>query len=210
MLTFKPRGWRGKDAFEISGYVADAAGTVSYEIAGRWNSQLIMRPVGTGSGTLNPDETVRGPSSPSPTPEFILLWRNSEKPLAPFNLTPFAISLNNLPEDTLRPYLPPTDCRLRPDQRAFEVGRYEHANALKIRQEEHQRAIRKAREEGRRPPHRPRWFSAETDGDTGERVWSPLRTGEDLSYWVERERAYKQGGADAWTDVDRIFIDDEE
>lgn len=210
VLTFKPRGWRGKDAFEISGYVADAAGTVAYEIAGRWNSQLIMRPVGTGSGTLNPDETVRGPNSPSPTPEFILLWRNSEKPPAPFSLTPFAISLNNLPEDSLRPYLPPTDCRLRPDQRAFELGRYEHANTLKTRQEEYQRAIRKAREEGRQPPHRPRWFSAETDGDTGERVWSPLRIGEDVAYWVEREKAYKTNGKNVWPDVGRIFINDEE
>ncbi|KAI0307052.1 Oxysterol-binding protein-domain-containing protein [Multifurca ochricompacta] len=210
LLTFKPRGWRGKDAFEISGYVADAAGNVAYEIAGRWNSQLIMRPVGTGSGLLNPDQTVRGPNSPSPTPEFILLWRNSEKPLAPFNLTPFAISLNNLPEDTLRPYLPLTDCRLRPDQRAFELGRYEHANTLKTRQEEYQRAIRKAREEGRLPPHRPRWFSAETDGDTGERVWAPVRIGEEVAYWVERERAYEGGGKDAWTDVDRIFIDDDD
>ncbi|KAH9002232.1 Oxysterol-binding protein-domain-containing protein [Lactarius hatsudake] len=201
LLTFKPRGWRGKDAYEISGYVADAAGNIAYEIAGRWNSQLIMRPVGTGSGSLNPDQTIRGPNSPS-TQEFILLWRNSEKPPAPFNLTPFAISLNNLPEDTLRPHLPPTDCRLRPDQRAFELGRYEHANTLKSSQEDHQRATRKAREDGRLPPHRPRWFSAETDGDTGERVWAPLRIGEDVAYWVEREKE------EAWPDVDRIFIDD--
>ena len=209
MLTFKPRGWRGKDAFEISGYVADAQGNVVYNIAGRWNSQLIMRAVGTGSGTLDPDQTVRGPNSPSATSEFILLWRNSDKPPdAPFNLTPFAISMNNLPEDTLRPYLPPTDCRLRPDQRAFELGRYEHANTLKTEQEEYQRAIRRAREEGSRPPHRPRWFSAETDGDTGERVWSPLRIGEDVAYWVERDKAYYQGGKDVWPDVDRIFIDD--
>lgn len=167
-----------------------------------------MRAVGTGSGTLNPDQMVRGPNSPSSTPEFILLWRNSEKPPAPFNLTPFAISLNNLPEDSLRPFLPPTDCRLRPDQRAFELGRYEHANILKIRQEEYQRATRKAREEGRLPPHCPRWFSVETDGDTGERVWSPVRIGEDVAYWVERENAYKQGGKNAWTNVDHIFIDD--
>ncbi|KAI9513276.1 Oxysterol-binding protein-domain-containing protein [Russula earlei] len=208
VLTFKPRGWRGKDAFEISGFVTDAQGNVAYEIAGRWNSQLIMRAVGTGSGTLNPDETVRGPNSPSATSEFILLWRNSEKPLAPFNLTPFAISLNNLPEDTLRPYLPPTDCRLRPDQRAFEQGRYEHANTLKTEQEEYQRAMRRAREEGRLPPHRPRWFYAETDGDSGERVWSPVRIDEDVAYWVERQRAYSQGGIEAWPGVDRIFIDD--
>ncbi|KAH9045286.1 Oxysterol-binding protein-domain-containing protein [Lactarius pseudohatsudake] len=207
LLTFKPRGWRGKDAYEISGYVADAAGNIAYEIAGRWNSQLIMRPVGTGSGSLNPDQTIRGPNSPS-TQEFILLWRNSEKPPAPFNLSPFAISLNNLPEDTLRPHLPPTDCRLRPDQRAFELGRYEHANTLKSSQEDHQRATRKAREDGRLPPHRPRWFSAETDGDTGERVWAPLRIGEDVAYWVEREKAYLGTGKEAWPDVDRIFIDD--
>ena len=207
-LTFKPRGWRGKDAYEISGYVADAAGNIAYEIAGRWNSQLIMRPVGTGSGSLNPDQAIRGPNSPFSTPEFILLWRNSEKPPAPFNLTPFAISLNNLPEDTLRPYLPPTDCRLRPDQRAFELGRYEHANVLKGRQEDQQRATRKAREDGRLPPHRPRWFSAETDGDTGERVWAPVRIGEDLAYWVERERTYLGTGKEVWPDVDRIFIDD--
>jgi DNA-binding SARP family transcriptional activator len=167
-----------------------------------------MRSVGTGLGTLNPDEAVRGPNSPSPTSEFILLWRNSEKPIAPFNLTPFAISLNNLPEDTLRPYLPPTDCRLRPDQRAFELGRYEHANTLKSRQEEFQRAMRKAREEGRMPPHHPRWFSAETDGDTGERVWSPLHIGDNVAYWVERERAYIKGGKEAWPDVGRIFIGD--
>jgi hypothetical protein len=123
-------------------------------------------------------------------------------------LTPFAISLNHLPEDTLQPYLPPTDCRLRPDQRAFELGRYEHANELKTSQEDYQRAKRKAREEGRAPPHRPRWFLAETDGDTGERVWSPLRIGGDVAYWVEREKVFKQVGEDAWPDVDRIFIDD--
>ena len=80
VLTFKPRGWRGKDAYEISGYVADAAGTVTYEIAGRWNSQLVARAVGagassssssgagSGAGALNPDVAVRGPGSASPTP----------------------------------------------------------------------------------------------------------------------------------------------
>jgi len=207
LLTFKPRGWRGKDAYEISGYVADAAGNIAYEIAGRWNSQLIMRPVGTGSGSLNPDQTIRGPNSPS-SPEFILLWRNSEKPPAPFNLTPFAISLNDCPEETLRPRLPPTDCRLRPDQRAFELGQYEFANMVKSQQEEYQRATRKGREDGRLPPHRPRWFSAETDGDTGERVWAPLRIGEDVAYWVEREKAYLGVGKEEWPDVDHIFIDD--
>lgn len=140
--------------------------------------------------------------------EYILLWRNSEKPPAPFNLTPFAITLNDCPEDTLRRFLCPTDCRLRPDQRAFEMGKYERANELKQKQEERQRATRRAREDGRLPPHRPRWFTAETDGDTGERVWTPSRVGDVLEYWVERESAWKEGGNGSWKDVDSIFIED--
>lgn len=179
---------------------------MTYEIAGRWNSQLVARAVGTGYGVLHPDISVRSPASPS-TQEFILLWRNTEKPPAPFNLTPFAITLNDLP-DSLRPALCPTDCRLRPDQRAFEQGKYERANDLKQKQEEFQRATRRAREEGRLPPHRPKWFEAKTEPETGERVWEPLRapTGE-LAYWKEREIVWKEKRP--WKDVETIFIDDE-
>lgn len=209
-MTFKPRGWRGKDAYEISGYVADKEGNVTYEIAGRWNSQLVARAVGTGVGHLPPDLSAHAASS---MPEYILLWRNSEKPRAPFNLTPFAITLNDCPEGTLKPYLCPTDCRLRPDQRAFELGKYERANELKQKQEEFQRTTRKAREEGRAPPHRSRWFSAQTEPDTGERVWAPVRVDNKLEYWIERERVYKEktGGqaVESWKAIDRIFIDDQ-
>ena len=195
----------------------DSQGSITYEIAGRWNSQLVARAVGTGVGSLHPDVSVSmsntGFSSPSHNaPEYILLWRNSEKPPAPFNLTPFAITLNDCPVD-LTPRLCPTDCRLRPDQRAFELGRYERANDLKNQQEEYQRATRRARDEGRVKPHKPRWFSAETEPDTGERVWAPARTRDKLlEYWAERERVYLEslkGMKDAkWTNVDRIFIDE--
>jgi oxysterol-binding protein 1 len=187
----------------------DSYGDVTYEIAGRWNSQLIARAVGAGSGSLHPDIAVSGPSSPSATPEYILLWRNSEKPPgSPFNLTPFAITLNDCPKDTLKPFICPTDCRLRPDQRAFEMGKYELANDLKNAQEEHQRATRKARDEGKLPPHKPRWFSAETDGDTGERVWAPSRVENVLEYWVEREKVWNARGKTGWTEVDPIFIEE--
>lgn len=211
ILTFKPRGWRGRDAYEISGHVMDAKGNVAYDIAGRWNSQLIAKQV-MGHGqrqSLNPDISMTGANS-SAVQEHILLWRNSEKPAgSPFNLTPFAITLNDCPQKSLRPYVAPTDCRLRPDQRAFELGKYELANQLKQDQEEKQRAIRRAREEGSMPPHRPRWFTAETDGDTGERVWSPSRTpDEKVEYWVERERVWREGGNKPWKDVDPIFIDE--
>ena len=220
VLTFKPRGWRGKDAFEITGQVVDARGNVAYDIAGRWNSQLVARPRGRANGTLHPDMLIHtsngvdengesDSSEPSAEPEFILLWRNSEKPPgAPFNLTPYAITLNDCPRDTLRPYLAPTDCRLRPDQRAFELGKYELANSLKMMQEDKQRVVRKTREEGRVPPHQPRWFVAERDEDTGERVWRPIRVGEVLEYWVERERVFRDGGR--WKDVEDIFIEEPE
>ena len=181
-------------------------GNVTYEIAGTWNKQLIAKAVGYGDGFLHPDAPVAGPDSPSAIPEYFLLWRNSEKNPAPFNLTPFAITLNDCPEDTLQSYICPTDCRLRPDQRAFELGKYELANTLKNEQEEKQRATRKAREEGRVAPHRPRWFTAETDGDTGERVWSPARVDGALEYWVERDKVWRNGGG-SWKDVDPIFID---
>ncbi|TFK84172.1 hypothetical protein K466DRAFT_497061 [Polyporus arcularius HHB13444] len=211
VLTFKPRGWRGKDAYEISGYVQDREGNITYEIAGRWNSQLVARQVGTGVGQLHPDVAISGPNSPT-TNEYILLWRNSVKPPAPFNLTPFAITLNDCPEDTLKPYVCPTDCRMRPDQRAFELGKYERANDLKQKQEEFQRQVRRAREEGKAVPHRPRWFAATTEADTGERVWMPAMVDEQLEYWVEREKVWKKKhdeGEGEWKDVDRIFIDDE-
>lgn len=62
--------------------------------------------------------------------------------------------------------------------------------------------------------HRPRWFSAETESDTGERVWSPARMESKLEYWAERERIWREKMTDTskveeWKEVDRIFIDDE-
>ncbi|KAG8956889.1 hypothetical protein FRC03_010734 [Tulasnella sp. 419] len=207
ILTFKPRGWTAKDAREIKGSVMDASGRVVWEIAGRWNSQLVARRAGSGNGDLLPDISISHPTSATNRPEYILLWRNTEKPSFPFNLTPFAVTLNDCPA-TLRPCLPPTDCRLRPDQRAFENGEYDKANELKLALEEFQRATRRRREAGEVPPHKPRWFMAETDRDTGERVWNPIRTESgDLEYWSERERVWKSSGKDHWKSVDKIFVD---
>ena len=75
--------------------------------------------------------------------------------------------------------------------------------------QEKQRAIRRVWE-GKLSPHQPRWFRAETGGDTGERVWTPLRVGDMLEYWVERERVWREGGWEEWKDVDEIFIDEPE
>lgn len=97
--------------------------------------------------------------------------------------------------------------RLRPDQRAFELCRYEHANELKGKQEDKQRETRKLREEGQLPKHKPRWFTAETEPDTGERVWRPHMVGMSPEYWAEREKVWKKEGK--WDGVEDIFIHDE-
>lgn len=186
----------------------DRHGNVSYDIAGRWDSQLIARKAGTGKGALLPTVDIEGPRSPSSEAEYVLLWKNTEKPKAPFNLTPFAITLNDCP-GTLEPFLPYTDCRLRPDQRAFELGKYDRANQLKGQQEEFQRSTRRKRDQGILPPHKPRWFEATTDGDTGERVWVPLRSAGRVQYWIEREKVFiNKDSEDIWPDVPRIFIDE--
>lgn len=80
-----------------------------------WTSQLVARKSGAGHGSLGADDDLPRKE----TPEYILLWRNTPKPAAPFNLSPFAVTLNDVPVG-LKELLPPTDCRLRPDQRAFE------------------------------------------------------------------------------------------
>lgn len=220
VLTFKPRGWRGKDAFEIRGSVYDAQGNLVWDIAGRWNSQLVARKCGAGSGDLNPDQSVDVPggeiATAQPLAEYLLLWRNSEKPPTPFNLTPFAITLNSCPED-LRPWLAPTDCRLRPDLSAFETGKFDQANDLKQKLENFQRETRRKREAGELPPHEPRWFKRSTDPDTKETLWQPLPSmgggpegKETTSYWAERYEvgSKKCNGQEAeWKGVYHIFGD---
>ncbi|GAA5910494.1 OSBP family protein [Sporobolomyces salmoneus] len=210
-LTFKPRGWRGGNASEIKGQVVDQNGKKSWDIAGKWSSQLVARRVGAGSGELAPDVSVPTNGAGEVPPEYIRLWKNSVKPPnMPFNLTPFAITLNDINDD-LKPWLPPTDCRLRPDQHAFESGKFERANELKSDLEEHQRATRRKRETGELPPHEPRWFSRQKDKDTGELYWEPARTeGGQLQYWQIRSEigsAKLKGEQKIWEGVDPIYAD---
>jgi oxysterol-binding protein 1 len=81
------------------------------------------------------------PKGYDPMSEAVLLWeRDSSVAQTRYNLTPFAISLNEL-TPSLCEKLPPTDSRLRPDQRFLENGEYEMANAEKLRLEHLQRQV---------------------------------------------------------------------
>lgn len=142
------------------------------------------------------------------------------------NLPPFAITLNDLPKG-LHLWLPPSDCRLRPDLRAFETGRFDEANTLKIELEELQRATRRKRESGELPPHKPRWFSRTFDSDSKDTLWAPHkarveslmdssndrseRVPEVPTYWLTRDRVggerLQANSEDVaqWPNVEHVF-----
>ncbi|KAL2893172.1 Oxysterol-binding protein-related protein 1C [Bienertia sinuspersici] len=108
--------------------------------------------------------------------EAQLLWRRSKPPRFPtrYNLTRFAITLNELTPG-LKEKLPPTDSRLRPDQRYLENGEYEKANAEKLRLEQRQRQARKMQERG----WKPRWFAKDKETETYRYVGG---------YWEAKEQ----------------------
>ena len=63
-----------------------------------------------------------------------------------YNFTYFTLQLNYLPPG-LKERLPPSDSRLRPDQRALEEGDLIKAASEKARLEDKQRKMRKEREQ---------------------------------------------------------------
>lgn len=168
-LDFKPRGWKASSAYQVSGKVVDQGGSPKWSIGGRWNDKIYAR------HTPGFEAAVSGQDPESA--KTILVWQAHPRPTGvPFNLTPFVITLNAL-TDSLKPQLPPTDTRLRPDQRAMEEGEYDLAAEEKHRVEEKQRAKRRERE-ANGEEYKPKWFSKDKCSVTGEEYWK--HTGD---YW---------------------------
>ncbi|KAI1123977.1 Oxysterol-binding protein-domain-containing protein [Nemania abortiva] len=111
-----------------------------------------------------------------------------------YGMTTFAAGLNEI-TDVEKNRLPPTDTRLRPDQRLAEQGNLVDAEAWKVRLEEAQRARRRDMEENGEE-HKPRWFYKVADTPDGEELWR-FKGGKD-SYWEERGRG-------DWKGVEKIF-----
>uniref|UniRef100_A0A8C4HM32 Oxysterol-binding protein n=1 Tax=Dicentrarchus labrax TaxID=13489 RepID=A0A8C4HM32_DICLA len=80
-----------------------------------------------------------------------------------YGFTQFAVELNEL-DSTLRPLLPPTDTRFRPDQRLLEEGNTEGAEEQKQRIEQLQRERRKVLQDNNMT-HQPRFFK-KSNNDT--------------------------------------------
>ncbi len=194
-----------------------------------WDSQLIARQAGS-SAPLD----VNTEFKPSQK-EYLLLWRNSEKPKAPFNLTPFACTLvrfliysSNTTNDSTERHpewseaIPCSDrlsithgpegfreCRVRTSTRVRAFAPpcclSDRNHRLKTLNEEMQRNTRKARAEGRLPPHEARWFSSSMDPDSGERLWEPKRT--DTGEVLFWAEREKAGQEGQWEGIDHIFAE---
>lgn len=208
LLDFKARGWKASSAFLVNGKVLDAKGDTRWSIGGRWNDKIYAR-----STPGFEDADVKAPSGKKGTAKdenvAFLLWEASGRPTGiPFNLTPFVLTLNAL-SPSLQRVLPPTDTRLRPDQRAMEDGEYEFAATEKNRVEEKQRATRKEREI-KGEEFVPKWFRKGFNKVTGEEYWLARGSREDaeeggekleaarLKYWDSRQRG-------DWTGCEDIF-----
>ena len=98
-----------------------------------------------------------------------------------YYFTNFSSNLNNISEE-LKSTLPPTDSRLRPDQRALENHNLELAANEKNRLEENQRARRKENEKKKNYKSLPVYFRETYDDLTGELIYEF-----NGKYWEDRK-----------------------
>jgi hypothetical protein len=177
-IEFKQKGMFGgrSEDVQIESYGPDGV-HIGVGLTGTWTNNLRVLEAGKAAGAE--------------------IWRVGELvENAPqrFGLTTFAAGLNEITE-LEKGKLPPTDCRLRPDQRAAERGDLDEAEIWKAKLEEKQRLRRKELEE-RGETYKPRWFVRVEGGDDGEEVWK-LKAGKE-GYWEERAKG-------TWTGVDDIL-----
>ncbi len=165
VVTFKSKGMFSGRSEDVVVQSFDAQGNeLSLGLAGKWTSSLSIVENGT------------------PTAKTV--WQVGDlvaDASKHYGLTTFAASLNEV-TPVEKGKLPPTDSRLRPDQRAAEEGQLDRAEHLKLALEEAQRQRRKELEENGEE-WMPKWFY-KVGGRTEEEVWR-LKTGEG-GYWEER------------------------
>ncbi|XP_031385562.1 oxysterol-binding protein-related protein 1D isoform X2 [Punica granatum] len=150
-LKFKEQSIIDRNPHQVHGFVQDnRTGEKVAMLVGKWDEAMYY---------VLGDPTTK-PKGYDPMTEAVLLWeRDKYATKTRYNLSSFAISLNEITPGLLDK-LPPTDSRLRPDQRHLENGEYELANAEKLRLEQLQRQARKLQERG----WQPRWFQKDEDG----------------------------------------------
>ncbi|KAL8256006.1 hypothetical protein R6Q59_031073 [Mikania micrantha] len=165
-LRFKEQSILERNPHQVHGFIEDTDGKKHATLFGKWDDSMYFI---NGEGTSKAKDMV----------VENLLWKRTLPPdnLTRYNLTSFAITLNELTPG-LKEKLPPTDSRLRPDQRHLENGEYDMANAEKLRLERRQRMSRKLQENG----WKPRWFEKDDENGTYKYVGG---------YWENRGRDWE-------------------
>uniref|UniRef100_A0A8C2IE00 Oxysterol-binding protein n=1 Tax=Cyprinus carpio TaxID=7962 RepID=A0A8C2IE00_CYPCA len=145
---------------EVQGQVLDETGNVVHRFGGFWHEGIFC-------------DTLPNPQciwKPNPQPKNYIMY---------YGFSSFAMEMNELTPD-LKPLLPPTDTRLRPDQRLLEEGKIEETDKKKDEVEEKQRERRKILAK-RGEEHIPRFFRKTLDA-AGREVWIYNGT-----YWKIRD-----------------------
>ena len=115
--------WSNKK-HEVVGTITDNTGAVLQNLCGKWSEALYV-------GKAPPGRCI---------------WRTGLEETEPnYGFSRFAVELNEV-TSVERSHIPPTDSRMRPDQRALEEGRVGDAENIKLRLEQAQRDRRRQRE----------------------------------------------------------------
>ncbi|KAJ8290669.1 hypothetical protein GJAV_G00016130 [Gymnothorax javanicus] len=141
-VTFVKTKYWNSNMNEVEGVITDQKGKVIHSLFGKWH------------------EGVYCGDPPSAT----CFWRANAMPAEYeqyYGFTKFAIELNEL-DPAEKPLLPPSDTRLRVDQRLLEEGNVEAAEEQKQRIEQLQRERRRVLEENGMT-HQPRFFKKSKD-----------------------------------------------
>ncbi|CZR59032.1 uncharacterized protein PAC_08924 [Phialocephala subalpina] len=173
---------------EIHGKIVDGYGKPRAELSGNWNGTITGNALEKSEKMHKDDIKTLYSETPS------MIWETNRQQLKKGDYTPFLAGLNDL-SDRLKYFLPPTDTRLRPDQRALENGQHAIADIEKKRLEELQRKRQLRRSEDGLE-YRPRWFSRRKCDVTGD-VYSDF----DGEYWREREK----NKGERWRGLENIF-----
>ncbi|CAI5464322.1 unnamed protein product [Closterium sp. Yama58-4] len=183
-LRFKERSTFDRNPHQVRGIVQSDDGEQKATLVGRWDQFLHFVPGELSSKSQKEESEVLATAQ--------LLWQKCAPSPFPckYKFTPFCITLNEMTPG-LKEHLPPTDSRLRADQRALEEGYYDRAIQEKSRLEQKQRKALKSGE----PGWHPRWFQQQ--GGPGS-TWTYVG-----GYWERR-------GAHDWSGIKDIFADDEE
>uniref|UniRef100_A0AAY5EAP0 Oxysterol-binding protein n=1 Tax=Electrophorus electricus TaxID=8005 RepID=A0AAY5EAP0_ELEEL len=154
-ITFLKSRSQGSSSNEVQATVTDSEGHVIHLLFGKWHEAFYLG----------------DPSS------AICLWRANPLPLnyeKYYGFTQFTIELNDL-DESIRPFLPPTDTRFRPDQRLLEEGDVTGAEEQKKRIEALQRESKRIQQENN-TTHTPRFFKwTEKDSWTSNGTYWELR-----------------------------------